>query len=328
MKICFIDKTEFSFSYKDINKSKLRGAESIFINLSKEVSNLGHEVIVFNNCNEDEYESANYSWLNINRLKSKNYNFDVVISNSDCNFFKLVSAKKNILISHSNQSIEQFIRKNQLISFLKFRPIIWMTSNFQAKKRSTFIKMFGHILIPWSVDEMFLKTKIHNNINNNQAIFTSRPDRNLNILLDVWLKYINPYDKEKRLIIYGKDDKLLNKSIINKGFVSHDELIRDIGNSRLFLIPGHKAETFCLAAEEAKELCLPIVTMGIGCLSERVDHGKNGFVAKNENEFKDYILELFNNNELWNNFRNNLIQSRGRNNWRNVANTFIKQINE
>ena len=143
MKICFIDKTEFSFSCKDINKSKLRGAESIFINLSKEVSNLGHEVIVFNNCNEDEYESANYSWLNINRLKSKNYNFDVVISNSDCNFFKLVSAKKNILISHSNQSIEQFIRKNQLISFLKFRPIIWMTSNFQAKKRSTFIKMFN-----------------------------------------------------------------------------------------------------------------------------------------------------------------------------------------
>ena len=50
MKICFIDKTEFLYSFKDINSNKLRGAESIIINLSKEVSNLGHEVIVFNNC--------------------------------------------------------------------------------------------------------------------------------------------------------------------------------------------------------------------------------------------------------------------------------------
>ena len=68
--------------------------------------------------------------------------------------------------------------------------------------------------------------------------------------------------------------------------------------------------------------------MGIGCLSERVEHEKTGFVAKNENEFKDYIIQLFNNNETWNYFRNNLLNLRGKNNWRNVANTFIKKINE
>ncbi len=328
MKICFIDKTEFSYSYQDINKSKLRGAESILINLSKEISKLGHEVIVFNNCNKDEHESSSFSWLNINRLKNNFYNFDIVISNSDCNFFNLASGKKNILISHSNQPIEQFIRKNQLMSYLKFRPKIWMTSNFQVKKRSKLIKMFGYILIPWSVDEIFLNAKINNNIDDNQAIFTSRPDRNLDILLNVWSKYIYPHDKKKRLVIYGENDKLLNESIINKNFVPHNELIKDVCNSRLFLIPGHKAETFCLAAEEAKELCVPIVTMGIGCLSERVDHEKTGFVAKNENEFKDYIIQLFSNNETWNLFRNNLLKLRGKNNWRNVANTFIKKINE
>ena len=31
--------------------------------------------------------------------------------------------------------------------------------------------------------------------------------------------------------------------------------------SRLFITPGHKTEVFCLAAEEARELCIPIVPL-------------------------------------------------------------------
>ena len=46
------------------------------------------------------------------------------------------------------------------------------------------------------------------------------------------------------------------------------------------LVPGHKGEVFCLAAEEARELCIPIVTLGYGSLYERVIHNKTGFLAK------------------------------------------------
>ena len=51
------------------------------------------------------------------------------------------------------------------------------------------------------------------------------------------------------------------------------------------LNPGHKGEVFCLAAEEARELCLPIVTLGYGSLYERVIHNKTGYIAKNLDEF-------------------------------------------
>ena len=70
MKICFIDKTEFQYSYKDINKSFIRGAENVLINLSLSLTELGHKVVVFNNCAE-EYKTANYSWLNIKRVSSR-----------------------------------------------------------------------------------------------------------------------------------------------------------------------------------------------------------------------------------------------------------------
>ena len=60
------------------------------------------------------------------------------------------------------------------------------------------------------------------------------------------------------------------------------------------IIPGHKAELYCLAAEEAKELCVPIVTLGIGSLAERVEHEKSGLIARNDLQLSEYIFELFN----------------------------------
>ena len=63
--------------------------------------------------------------------------------------------------------------------------------------------------------------------------------------------------------------------------------------------PGHKGEVFCLAATEAKELCLPIVTMGYGALNERVEHGITGFIAMNQNEFINYSLDILNNDETY-----------------------------
>ena len=325
MKICFIDKTEFSYSFKDINSSKLRGAESVIINLSKELSEIGHDVVVFNNCGNEEYRTKNLSWINLNRIKENHLNFDVVISNGDCNFFKMISSKKNILISHSNQPLEQFVRKKQLLSYLKYKPTIWVTSEFQLEKRSIFIKMFGHLLIPWSVDKVFLNSKLKNKLDNNQAIFTSRPDRNQKILIDIWINEILPNVKNKKLLVYGNKTYLHN-SIKNKSFVSQNELISDLINSRLYLIPGHKAETFCLAAEEARELCIPIVTLGIGCLSERVEHGITGFVAKDRKEFRDYSIRLFMDDKIWLSLRNNLINNRGKNSWKKVANSFLNKI--
>ena len=324
MKICFIDKTEFSYSYKDLNNSKLRGAESVLINLSSEISKIGHEVAVFNNCSE-EYHAKNLSWNNIEKIK-QHQNFDVVISNGDSNFFNLKSSKNNILISHSNQSIEQFIRKKQYFSFLKYKPKIWMTSNFQVMKRSFFLRMFGYIMIPWSVDDIFLNSKILEDIDKNQAIFTSRPERNQDMLIDIWLSEIAPRLNDKRLLIYGCKKNILNKNLINKNFVSQNQLLEDLKKSRIYLIPGHKAETFCLSAEEAKELCIPIVTMGLGCLSERVIHNKTGFIAKNKKEFIDYTIQLFSDDDIWKNFRENLLSIRGENSWSKVANSFIQNI--
>ena len=79
-----------------------------------------------------------------------------------------------------------------------------------------------------------------------------------------------------------------------------------------------------MAAEEARELCIPIVTLGIGSLSERVIHNKTGFIAKNDNDFANYTLQLFNDDQIWNEIRKNLFEMRNSNNWDLATNHFLK----
>ena len=107
---------------------------------------------------------------------------------------------------------------------------------------------------------------------------------------------------------------------------NQNDLINDIQTSRVMLVPGHKAELFCLAAEEARELCVPIVALGIGSLVERVEHGKTGYIAKNIDEFAHYTLKIFNNNKIWEELRSNLFKLRGKLSWEKSSKKFLNTL--
>ena len=324
MKICFLDNTSFQYNSNDLYSNKLRGAESILINISKALKKLNHQITIINNCPSSQIING-IKWVNINsKIKAENY--DLVISNGDCRLFKFATSKRNILFSHSVQNIEKFIRKKQLFAFLKYKPKICFLSEYHQVNRSKLLYPFGSINLKWSVDDIFIETKISTDVNKNQAIFTSDKDRNLDLLIDIWKNLIFTKNQKLRLLVNDRGANSEKTGIFTRIKGDQQKLIEDLKNSRLYLIPGHKAELFCLAAEEAKELCVPIVTLGIGCLAERVEHGKSGFIAKNKYEFANFALELFNNDSLWFQMRNFLLENRGKNNWIKVAKKLIEQI--
>ena len=324
MKICFVDNTNFQYDSESINSEKLRGAETVLINITKELNLLGNEITVINNCSTSRM-IENINWVNINTIKNVDY-FDAVIANGDCNLFKYAISNNNILFSHSLQSLEKFIRKKQLLSYLKYKPKVCFLSQYHKKNRSKFLYFFGHINLRWAVDDIFLKTEVTNEIKNNQAIFISRPDRNLELLLDIWKNNIIKKNDKLKLLATENSYNFKDNSIIKRKLDNRIKLIKDLKSSRVCLIPGHKAELYCLVAEEAKELCVPIVTLGIGCLNERVEHGKTGYIANNKDEFANYTLELFKNDNLWNSMRNNLIKQRNMKTWSLVAKNLLNQI--
>ena len=240
--------------------------------------------------------------------------------------FEKINANKYFAFSHSIQSIEKFIRKGQLISYLKYKPKIILGGKYHSNKRNYLLKMFGSINLQWAVDPLFLETNLDEGIIENRAIFTSRRDRNLYMLIDIWKKKIFAQNKSIKLYTTPSDLIDNNYNIFTRNFNDKPSMVKDLLKSKVLLVPGHKGEIFCIAAEEARELCVPIITLGIGSLSERVEHGVTGFIAKDIKEFSDYTLELFNDKNLWISLRNNLFKLRGSKKWDKVAYNLINQI--
>ena len=326
MKICFIDNTLFQYNSSDIYSKNLRGAETVLINLSNSLNHLNHKITIINNCPKSEVISG-IRWININSNFTIE-NFDLVISNGDCRLFKYAFSKNRILFSHSIQSIEKFLRNKQLFSFIKYKPKICFISKYHKFNRSKLLYFFGSINLRWAVDKIFQDAPVPKYIDNNLAIFSSREGRNQDLLIRIWKNYIYPKNNDLKLLINSRNKENQNYGIFNRVQQNQTELIKELSKSRLFLIPGHKAELFCLAAAEASQMCIPIVTLGYGCLSERVINGKTGYIAKDEKEFADLTLSLFKDNSLWQTMRNYLIKNRSDFNWRKVADDLIRQLHD
>ncbi len=326
MKICFIDKTIFQYNSRDKYSKNLRGAESVLINLSKALNNLGHSITIINNCPTNE-KIDEINWININNNPIIE-DFDIAISNGDCQLFKYARSKKNILFSHSLQSIEKFLRKKQFFSYIKYKPKICFISKYHKDKRSKLLHMFGHINLRWAVDEIFQNAPKPTNIDNDLAIFSSKEGRNQELLIKIWKEYIYPNNNRFKLLINSQNEDNKKFNIINRTQDNQIKLLAELSKARVFLIPGHKAELFCLAAAEASQMCLPIVTFGYGCLSERVTHNETGFIARNSEEFANYTYRLFTDDYKWQSMRDNLERKRSEWSWKNVADDLINQLYE
>ncbi len=102
MKICFLDKTNFEYNSNDINSYKLRGAETLLINLANELSILGHDILVINNCYKNEILNG-VEWKNINSY-NQNETFDIAISNIQVKkyFFRIVYKQLKNLSEKNN----------------------------------------------------------------------------------------------------------------------------------------------------------------------------------------------------------------------------------
>ena len=326
-KIYFIENS-FQFNADDLNSNKIRGTEKTLINLTNEIAkNNDFKVCVFNNTPINKIIN-NVEWLDINKIKNYD-NPDFLIAWSDANLLNNIKSPNKYIWSHSVQPIEKFIRKNQLLAFVKNKPKVILEGDYHFKTRSFLTSMYGKHIIPLAPDYDFLSIKIDQDvIPPSNAIFTTRSDRNLRYLLECWNE-INKKSRNSKLFVnppYTLSDKDIANSVYLRSPSSKEKLINELVRSRVMVCPGHKGEVYCLAAEEARALCVPIVTMGIGSLYERVDHGKTGFIAKSKKEFIDYTIQILTNDTLYMELKKNLINSRLKRNYNDVAKDFLDLI--
>ena len=113
----------------------------------------------------------NVEWININnvikciRARCNDKTF------SDVNIFKNFKAKKKFLWSHSVQNLEKF-RKNQLIPYIKHKPILILEGEYHLNNRSYITSFFGKKVVKLAADYEFINEKIDiNNIPEKMYIY-------------------------------------------------------------------------------------------------------------------------------------------------------------
>ena len=326
-KIIIIDNSSLSYTGEDIEGTVVRGTETSLILLAEQFVKIGIEVDYCNSIsNPKKINGVNY--FHKNKI-DKSYTYDLAIVISDANEFYRVSSIKKAVFSNSNQPIEKFIRKKQLLPFLKFKPILITLCEYQYKKRSFFTSFYGKKTIPITVDPKFLNIDIDiNHLPERKVVYNIRSNRNLDRLIKIWCEKIFPINNEFKLFITPNiidyKDHHFNNNIFLRNIGSRSQMINELNNYRALTYLGHKSDIFTLTAEEAIKLCLPVVTFGIGSLKERVTHNETGFIASNDQEFADFTIKLLNDDNFYLDFKKKMHEKRHENNWEFIANEWIK----
>jgi len=321
--VIVIDNSDLAYSGEDISGTILRGTEASLILLSEHFVKMGMNVDYCNSIQKkNKVNGVNY--FNKNDISKKKI-YDLAIVISDANEFRRVTSIKKAVFSNSNQPIEKFIRKKQLLPFLKFKPTLITLCDYQYKKRSFFTSFYGKKTIPITVDPQFLNIEIDENfLPEKNVVYNIRSNRNLNHLIKIWCDKIYPFNKNFKLFItpdlidYNHFHQKNN--IFLRTIGSRSEMINEFKNYRALTYLGHKSDIFTLTAEEAIKMCLPVVTFGIGSLKERVTHNETGFIANNDQEFADYTIKLLNDDNFYLDLKRIMKNKRKENNWESIAN--------
>ena len=327
-RVLFIDNSDSDFTGYDLDSPKVRGTESSLILLAESLQKKNIEVKVLTSVNENTIcNNVVYE----NKFKTVNEEYDLCVVVSNANLFDICQGKKNVVWSNSLQPFEKFIRKKQFFAFLKYKPQVVTMCDYQYKKRSFLTSMYGKHMISLSVDPRFYNEDLNlSKFPEKNVLNNIRSLRNLDWLLDIWVNKFKNFNNEAKLFINPNlvqyTNNLKKNNVMERVYGSRQDLLEELKNTRVFAYTGHKSDIWVLTVEEAVQMCVPVVTFGIGSVSDRVEHGITGFIAKNDKEFSGYLEKLLFDDELYSNMRSKMFKNRGFINWDIIADLWIKKF--
>ncbi|MCB9964014.1 MAG: glycosyltransferase family 4 protein [Rhodospirillales bacterium] len=322
MRILFLDCTKTAFNGDTLRTAPLGGIESVTVNLAEACARRGHEVCVVNNA--PEHMSGCISgvhWSNYDQFFTRLPAFhpDVIIANHDARLLDFARPFKAanplpVVWMHNRMLLEKTIRKGNMGALLRWRPIGVFLGE-KHRKECHFLHPFRRReIMPHGLSAEYLGMLPRTDPPTPpRAIFFSQAYRGLSTVIESWMRYVHPVVADAEFHAYTEPQALPTPDIpytagqlAASGIFLHDKVpkavLRDrLRESRVMIYPGYKDETFCCAATEAQALGVPVVTFGIGALSERVKNAQTGFIAPNGDleALAKYTIDLLTQEALW-----------------------------
>jgi glycosyltransferase involved in cell wall biosynthesis len=292
------------FSGGTLRSQSMGGTESSIVQLAEALAQRGHDVNVFNTIATPRHEFGVRWWPFGEAAARARGEIGIAVANPKA--FNGLSFRARIFWLHNPLKGWRQIRRGNVGPLLKTRPVFVLLGKYHEAHVPRWLPSSGRTIIHHGVHGDFFREAPPSAPPPPRAIFTSQPYRGLDWLLDLWgaVKRRVPaaaFDifAPKHHQAEANAKKAALDGVTFRGSVSRPELVRELAAARVQFIPGHRDETYCLAAAEAIASGVPVVTLGTGSLSERVRDGKTGFIAHSREEYITRASALLSDDALW-----------------------------
>lgn len=307
MKIAICDKIGLCYDGDTLKKSGLGGSESAVILMSKELSNLGFDVTVFNNCRDSSHsQPGTYDGVKyIDNIDAPSINeiFDVVIVSRTAEPFLNLSrypfiktAKMKVLWLHdtfceADQYVQDLLLSGQinyLFTLSDFHTDYVLNCdhgrkrNYEVLKNKVFQTRNGAVKY---IDEVDLSKKDKNHFVYNSSVTKGLipliehiwpkvkeniPDAHLTVIGGYYRfrEGAEPDEQEKTLRKLVEDDRLKSLDITFTDVIPQSKIAEILANASFMIYPGAFPETFGISTLESLLYNTPLITTRFGALEE------------------------------------------------------------
>ena len=302
MKLVIIDNSEVVFNGNTLNVRGLGGSESAIILLSKELSKIGFEVTVINNCKSDNCISGifdNITYIDKSDINSITDKFEIVISSRSVipfisKDYSFITNSYKVVWLHDtfcegDHLLETLLIDNiidEIFTLSDFHTNYILNANhgsprmFEVLKNKVFQTRNGAVKY---------KTNLANDKSKNKFVFNAAVSKGLIPLLnDIWPKVFEKIPTAKLTVIGGyyllKDNKLDDQGKLvkdlhkNRDYDKYNIQFQDImtpyevanfiSQSGFMIYPAAYPETFGISSLESLLYKTPIITCRFGALEE------------------------------------------------------------
>ncbi len=306
-----------NFTPADLGKKAVGGSETALMAIARELSRLGRRVIVFNSTQEVSFhDGVEYrNLVDFFLLNHWNRTPFFISSRVPMPFRAGLNAGRTIFWVHDD-CLADYIREENLSDL----PVdtIFTVSRWQAE---AYAEHFGiprdrfHVTRN-GIDLTFFPREPLSR-DRKKLVYTSRPDRGLDVLLDLFPK-IREKEPEAELHIFTYTQaesletdpemipvlpKVDQPGVILRGGVPKEVLYRELATARLLVYPSIWRETSCIAVLEAQAAGLPVITTSLAALPESVAGGilisGNPYHPDYQSRFVREVLRLMKDDTAW-----------------------------
>ncbi len=299
----------------------LGGTEQALIGLTSALAARGHAVTVAGGATADRC-FRNVCWRSPGAVPDGS----VTVAINDATLLPATCGLPLVWF-HNEVEFGREWRKGRLPALRRHRPAAVFIGTEQARCASRLLPFRVRKVIPYGLPDRILQSAPAAAPPGPQALFTSQAYRGLARIIRLWRRRVAPDHPAATLTAYIADADVPAyaalaggaPSISVRGRVGNERVLQVLRGSRLLLAPGHRSETYCLAAAEAIAMGVPVLTLGIGSLKERVADGVTGFVCRGWRDMAARTGQILTDDALWARLHAAGLATRQRNDWANAA---------